>query len=84
MAHHKSALKRIKISEKARLVNRRYRKALKESIKDLMESKSSGDATTKLNNTISLIDKLVVKRIVNKNKAAREKSKLTRFVNNLS
>ena len=83
MAHHKSALKRIKTAEKARLVNRKYKKALKETVKDVMTAKSGKEAEPNLKKAVSILDRLVVKNVVNKNKASREKSKLTKFVNGI-
>lgn len=84
MAHHKSAVKRIRTSEKARLVNRRRRTLMKELIKSVLDSKSKKSAETNLKNTVSFLDKMVLENFIHKNKAANQKSRLTKFVNQLS
>ena len=44
MAHHKSALKRIRQNEKRRLQNRYYKKTARTAIKNLRELKDQGEA----------------------------------------
>jgi len=84
MAHHKSALKRIRTAEKARLVNKAYTKQVKRSVKALLGMESKEEAQPQLQQTSSLLDRLARKGIIHKNKAANQKSRLTRFVNSLS
>lgn len=84
MAHHKSAIKRIKTNEKARLRNRQYRSQMKTEIKKLSETTDRKEAETQLRKTISTLDKLAAKGIIHKNKAANKKSKLSNHVKNLS
>jgi small subunit ribosomal protein S20 len=83
MAHHKSALKRIRTSEKARLVNRRHRLKLKDAIKAVLTSENKKAGEDNMKTLYSLLDKLVLKGIVHKNKAANQKSRLTKFVSGL-
>lgn len=67
--------------------NRSNRGRLRTQIKSLREAISAGDkdlSQTELVPTISLIDKMVNKRILHQNTAARYKSRLTRHVNNLA
>jgi small subunit ribosomal protein S20 len=83
MAHHKSAIKRIKTSEAARLVNRVYTKKMRRSIKALLNEKDKTAAAEQLKETVSLIDKLAIKGIIHKNNAAHKKSRIMRYVNSL-
>ena len=84
MAHHKSAIKRIKISEKRRERNRAYKSRLKTAIKKVTEAKNKEAANTALKNAYSIIDKLVIKGILPKNTAANKKSRLTKYVHAMS
>jgi small subunit ribosomal protein S20 len=61
MANHKSALKRIRSNEKRRVLNR-YQHKTRNAIKALRIATDKVDATSKLSNVISMIDKLA-KRI---------------------
>ena len=83
MAHHKSAIKRIKTNEKSRQYNKHYRSEANAAIKSVLSSKSKKDGEENKNTAFKLIDKLVHKNILHKNKAANQKSQLSRFVNGL-
>jgi len=80
MANHKSALKRIKTSEKKRLHNRFYARTMRSSIRKFRELTSKDDATKGLPKVVSLIDKNAKRGIIHKNKAANLKSKLTKMI----
>jgi small subunit ribosomal protein S20 len=84
MAHHKSAYKRIKTSERNRIRNRYNRSSMKTRIKDLMKADSREESIDKLNQAVSTIDKLVKKGIIHKNTAANKKSRLMKHVNSLT
>ena len=84
MAHHKSALKRIRTSEKARLVNRRNRMQMKELVKSVLTAEDKNSAENNLKSTVSFLDKMVLKNLIHKNKAANQKSRLTKFVNQMN
>jgi len=83
MAHHKSALKRIRQNKKRRLHNRFYHKMTRTYIKKLRATKDAEIAEKHLPRVISLIDKLAKRNIIHKNKAANLKSKLMRYVYSL-
>jgi len=83
MAHHKSAIKRIKTNEKSRQYNKRYRIETNDAVKSVLGLKSKKDSTDSLNTAFKLIDKLVHKNILHKNKAANQKSQLSKHVNSL-
>ena len=80
MANHKSALKRIRTSEKKRVLNKYQHKTTRNAIKAIRMATEKGEATAKLSAVISMIDKLAKKNIIHANKASNLKSKLTRHV----
>ena len=80
MPNHKSAEKRVRQSEKRRLINRSNRTKVRTYIKKLRVALDSGkgdDVQSVLPETISVIDKAVQKGVMHKNAAARYKSRLT-------
>jgi small subunit ribosomal protein S20 len=84
MPNHKSSEKRVRQSEKRRVVNKSNRGRLRTSIKKLRTALSAGNANelnTLLPTTISTIDKAVQKGVLHRNAAARYKSRLTTRVN---
>ena len=84
MANHKSALKRIRQNAVKRLRNRYYHKTARTAIKVLRNEEDKAKASEQLPKVISLVDRLVKKNIIHKNKAANLKSKLTKHVNKLA
>ncbi len=80
MANHKSALKRIRSSEKKRLHNKYYFKTTRNAVKELKSITDKKEAQEKLPKVISMIDKLTKSNIIHKNKAANMKSKLTKSI----
>ena len=83
MANHKSALKRIRSNEAKRLRNRYQHKTTRTFIKRLRNTNDKSEAQELLKKVISMLDKLAKKNIIHKNKAANNKSKLTKMVNSL-
>jgi len=83
MANHKSALKRIRSSEKKRLRNRYQSKTTRTYVKKLLETTEKKEAEELYQKVSSMLDKLAKKNIIHKNKAANKKSKLARHVNSL-
>jgi small subunit ribosomal protein S20 len=84
MPNHKSSEKRVRQSEKRRLVNKSNRGRLRTSIKKLRTAMTAGktdELQTLLPETISTIDKAVQKGVLHRNAAARYKSRLTVRVN---
>ena len=84
MAHHKSALKRIRQNQKRRLANRYYAKTTRNAIRKLRATTSKSEAEALFKDVASMIDKLAKKNIIHKNKAANNKSSLAKYVNGLS
>lgn len=84
MANHKSALKRIRANAAKRLRNRYQAKTTRNAIKKLRGTTNSEEAKALLPRVISMLDRLAKKNVIHKNKASNNKSKLTKYVNNLS
>lgn len=80
MAHHQSAKKRIRQTEKRRIANRYYKKTTRTAIKNLRNMTEKSDAEKFLPKVVSMIDRLAKKNQFHDNKAANLKSKLTKFV----
>ena len=83
MANHKSALKRIRSNKNKTIRNKYKHKSARTAIEILRETSDKKEANSLLLYTTSMIDKLVNKNIIHKNKAANLKSKLTKRVNSL-
>jgi len=83
MANHKSALKRIKTSDKKRILNRYKAKTMRNAVKKLRNTTDKAEAESMLPKVISMLDKNVKVNIIHKNKSANLKSKLTKKVNAL-
>ncbi|HTN20987.1 MAG TPA: 30S ribosomal protein S20 [Pelobium sp.] len=83
MANHKSALKRIRANATKRLRNRYQAKTTRTFIKRLRNAVSKEEALALLPKVTSMLDRLAKKNVIHKNKAANNKSKLTKFANSL-
>ena len=84
MATHKSAIKRIRQTEKRRLLNKYFHKTTRNAIKKLQDMKTKKEATSLLPKVTSMLDKLAKRNIIHKNKASNLKSKLTKHVDAMS
>lgn len=83
MANHKSALKRIRSSQVKRLRNRYQAKTTRTYVKRLRNTTDKKEAQELYNQVASMLDRLVKKNIIHKNKAANNKSKLAKYVSSL-
>lgn len=80
MANHPSAIKRIRSNEKRRVRNRYHAKTMRNALRQFRSLKDKKEAEENFPKLISLIDKLVKKSIIHKNKAANLKSKLSKQI----
>ena len=80
MANHKSALKRIRANDKRRLRNRYHAKTMRNAVRKFRTMKDKKEAEEYFPRLASMIDKLVKKSVIHKNKAANLKSKLSKQV----
>lgn len=83
MPQHKSAIKRMRQNEKRRQHNKTRRSRMRTLIKNVTSTTEKESAEKNLQKAVSYIDRLSVKGIIHPNTAARKKSKLTHYVNNL-
>lgn len=86
MPNIKSAKKRVKQSAKKQEINTLVTSRMKTAIKKVEKEVKAGnkeEATKNLNNAVKNIDKALSSGLIHKNKAAREKSRLTKMKNNM-
>ena len=83
MANHKSALKRIRSNQAKKLRNKYQHKTTRTFVKRLKSTTDKSEAQELLKTVAGMLDKLAKKNIIHKNKAANQKSKLTKLVNSL-
>ena len=84
MPNHKSAEKRVRQSEKRRLINRSHKSKVRTYIKRLrtaLDSNKGEDVQAVLPEVMSVIDKSVQKGVLHKNTASRYKARLAARVN---
>lgn len=84
MAHHKNAKKAIRKSERRRIENRYYLVTARNAIKKLRKMTNKEEALALYPKVASMVDKLVKRKQIHKNKAANIKSKLMKHINKLS
>lgn len=84
MANHKSALKRIRQTEKRRVHNKYYHKTTRNAVKALRNTSEKEAAEKLMPKVASMLDKLAKKNIIHKNKAGNLKSSLQVHVNGLA
>ena len=83
MAHHQSALKRIRSDEKKRDRNRYQHKTARNAVRKLRATKDAKEAATMLPEVSGMLDKLAKRNIIHKNKASNLKSSLALHVSSL-
>ncbi len=79
MANIVSARKRARQAEKRRIQNASKRSMMRTHIKNVVKAIAAGDkeaAQTAYTKAVPVLDKMVTKGIIHKNKAARHKSRL--------
>lgn len=84
MANHKSAIKRIRSSERKRIRNRIVRGRARTAVKRVRQALESGDiaeAQQSILVAIKSLDKAVSKGVLHRNNAARRKSRLMKAFN---
>lgn len=87
MPNIKSAIKRVKVSEKRRAENAAAKSALRTSVKNVTTKLETNDvdaAKEALVTATKKLDKAVTKGLIHKNAAARKKSRLAKKFNALA
>ena len=78
-----SELKRVRQSHKANEYNNHYKSMIKTSIKKVLSSTTKEDGEPLKNQAFKVIDKVASKGVIHKNKAANQKSRITKHLNTL-
>jgi small subunit ribosomal protein S20 len=87
MANTAQARKRARQSEKARMHNASLRSGLRTAIKKVKKAIEAGDksaAQKVYQESASIIDRIADKKVVHKNKAARDKSRLSAAIKGMA
>ena len=79
-----SELKRVRQPRRNNLRNRHYKTMMKTSMKKVLSSTSKEDASPLKDEAFKIIDKIASKGVIHKNKAANQKSRVSRHINKLS
>lgn len=80
MAHHKSAIKRIRQTRKRKLYNRLNKKTAKLAIRAVRESKTFEEGLENLKKATSVLDRVAARGVLHKNTASNRKSSLSKYV----
>jgi small subunit ribosomal protein S20 len=83
MPQHKSAIKRMRTSERRRAYNRMNKSRMKNALKELRSTTDKTAAEEKYRQVSRILDRLATKGIIHRNTAAHKKSKLAKFVHSL-
>ena len=83
MAHHKSAIKRIRQTRTRMLYNRAIKKSMREAIKAVRNASDATAAREALNTAFSILDRSTAKGVIKKNTAANRKASLAKHVRSL-
>ena len=84
MANHKSSIKRIRQTEKRRLHNRYYAKTMRNAVRKLRATTDKAEAVAMYPSVQKILDKLAVRHLIHRNKAANLKSKLAKHISKLA
>ena len=87
MANTPQARKRVRQAVKARTRNAAQKSNFRSSIKKVLKSlaeKNKDKSNANFKEAMSIMDKLVIKGLIHKNKAARHKSRLNKHIQKLS
>ncbi len=87
MPNKKSAIRRVRTSERNRIYNRFWKSRCKNALKKVLDTVEKGDAAaavSSLNAAQSVYDKAVVKGVIHRNTAARKKALMTAKVKAIS
>jgi len=84
MDRHKQQIKRDRQDLKRRAINSQNKSRMRTLIKSVLTADSKKSADEHYADAVSFIDKMASKNIIHKNNAARQKSKITNYLNSLS
>lgn len=80
MPNHKSSVKRVRQTNKKREANRYYAKTMRNSLKEIRGAGNKEGVKKELSELVAMIDKMVKRGQIHKNKAANLKSGLMKKI----
>lgn len=83
MPQHKSAERRIRIGARRATRNKARLSRIKSLVKSVRAAKGKDEAAAALKKTVRYLDQLAAMGVIHRNKAANQKSKLTKLVNRI-
>ena len=78
-----TVLKRVRQSIKANARNKNYKSAMKTAVKNVLKEENKEKAEEMVNKAFSIVDKAASKGVIHKNKAANQKSRISKHINKL-
>tara|TARA_B100000676_G_scaffold28239_1_gene26178 strand:+ start:7191 stop:7445 length:255 start_codon:yes stop_codon:yes gene_type:complete len=78
-----TVLKRVRQSRKANIKNKHYKSIVKSVTKKVLNENKKDEAIKIVDSAFSAIDKVASKGIIHKNKAANQKARISKHLNNL-
>tara|TARA_B100000941_G_C28322698_1_gene457361 strand:+ start:109 stop:363 length:255 start_codon:yes stop_codon:yes gene_type:complete len=78
-----TVLKRVRQSRKANVKNKHYKSIVKSVTKKVLNENKKDEAIKIADSAFSAIDKVASKGIIHKNKAANQKARISKHLNNL-
>ena len=85
MPNIKSAMKRVKVTEKKNLRNRKMKSAMRTSVKKFDAAVTAGQVDAQLlSATSSAVDRAVSKGVMSKNAANRKKARMAKAMNKVN
>ena len=78
-----TVLKRVRQSAKANARNKNYKSAMKTAVKKVLNEENKDKASEMASKAFSVIDKVASKGAVHRNKAANQKSKISKYLKNI-
>jgi len=78
-----TVLKRVRQSRKANERNKNYKSAMKTAIKKVLNETDKNNASKLADKAFSTIDKVASKGVIHKNKAANQKSRVSKYLKNI-
>ncbi len=84
MASHKSAKKRIRTSDRKRIINKMTDSQIKTSVKKALSANEKEQAEKLYKEAVAILDRSTTKGKIHINTASRKKAALTKHLNSLS
>lgn len=81
MANHPSAEKRARAAKRRAARNSAAKSRMRSALKKVRGAQEKTEAASELRKTVKMLDQLAAKGVIPKNRAANQKSKLTKLVN---